>query len=148
MRGKSEVLLLKGQKSAEYPQNLLFGVSGSFKGIDPSLEGSGGKGDDYPRFFTLNNAEILGFEPAHDPNHQHKGDSGAWGSDPLKDLGGPEVIGKFDGFNLAELGFWGWPEGCRLLEGGQLEPELLTFYYQNRHRKKGTPVATCGWLPS
>jgi hypothetical protein len=127
---------------------LLFGVSRFPKGVDPSFKGALGKGDDYTRFFTLNNAEILGFEPAHDPNHEHKGDSGAWGSDPLKDLGGPEVIGKFDGFNLAELGFWGWPEGCRLLEGGQLEPELLTFYYQNRHRKKGTTDAFYGSLGS
>ena len=77
-------------------------MSGSFKGIDPSLEGSGGKGDDDPRFFTLNYAEILGFEPAHDPDHHHKGNAGAWGSDPLKYLGGPKVVSEFDGFDLAE----------------------------------------------
>ena len=82
MRGKSEVLLLKGQKSGQNPQNPLFGVSGSFKGIDPSLEGSGGKGDDDPWFFTLNYAEILGFGPAHDPDHGHIGNPSAGSPDP------------------------------------------------------------------
>jgi hypothetical protein len=29
-----------------------------------------------------------------------------------------------------------------------LETESFAFYYQNRHRKKGTPVATYGSLGS
>lgn len=66
-----QVLLLGGQKSGQFPQNLLFGVSRSLEGIDPALIGPGGKGDDYTRFSTLNDAKILGFEPAHDPNHDY-----------------------------------------------------------------------------
>jgi hypothetical protein len=66
----------------------------------------------------------------------------------LEDLGRPEVIGEFEGSDLAEQGFWGWPEGGRLLQRGQLEPELLPFYYQNRHGKKGTTDAFYGSLGS
>jgi hypothetical protein len=123
-------------------------VSGSIEGIDPALEWARGKVDDYPWFFTLNYAEILGFEPAHDPDHHHKGDAGAWGSDPLKHLGSPEIIGKFNGLHLAEQGFRGWPEGGYLLKGGQLEPNFCSVYYQNRHRKKGTTDAFYGSLGS
>ena len=123
-------------------------MSRSIQCVDPALERARGKVDDYTWFFTLNYAEILGFEPAHDPDHHHKGDAGAWGSNPLQDLGGPEIISKFDGFDLAEQGFWGWPEGGRLLQRGQLEPELLPFYYQNRHGKKGTTDAFYGSLGS
>ena len=82
MRGKSEVLLLEGQKSAQYPQNLLFGVSGSFKGIDPALVRTGGKGDDHTQLFTLNYAEILGFEAPHDSNHDEIREAGAGSPDP------------------------------------------------------------------
>lgn len=64
-------------------------MSGSFEGIDPPLEGSGGKSDDYPRLFTLNYAEILGFEPAHDPDHDHIGETRPRSSDPLEALGAP-----------------------------------------------------------
>ena len=117
-------------------------------GINPPLKGPLRKGDDYPRLFTLNYAEILKFEPAHDPNHHHKGDAGAWGSDPLEHGGSPEIVGKFNGLHLANQGFWGWPEGGHLFQRAQLETESFAFYYQNRHRKKGTPVATYGSLGS
>ncbi len=64
-------------------------MSRSLKGVDPSLVGPGGEGDDYPRFFTLNYAEILGFEPAHDPDHDHIGETRPRSSDPLEALGAP-----------------------------------------------------------
>jgi hypothetical protein len=66
----------------------------------------------------------------------------------LKHLGGPQVFDKFDGFDLADKGLWGWPEGGHLLQWAQLQLELCALYYQNRHRKKGTPVATYGSLGS
>ena len=75
-------------------------MSGSFKGIDPPLEGSGGKGDDYPRLFALNYAEILGFEPAHDPDHDHIGKTSAWGTDSLHRFGGPKALLEFEGLDL------------------------------------------------
>ena len=75
-------------------------MSGSFKGIDPPLEGSGGKGDDYPRLFALNHAEILGFQPAYDPDHDHKGKAGAWGADSLHGFGGPKAVLEIEGLDL------------------------------------------------
>lgn len=109
-------------------------MSGSFKGIDPPLEGAGGKGDDNPRFFTLNYAEILGFEPAHDPDHDHVGEAGTWGSDPLHAFGGPEVLPELDRLNLVEAGPWGWPKGSQLLKQAHLQPDFIAIYYQNRHK--------------
>ena len=85
-------------------------MSGTFKGIDPSLEGAGGKGDDYPRFFTLNNAKILGFEPTHDPDHDHIRKTGAWRPNPLHAFGGPKVVPELDGFDLIQAGGGGRPE--------------------------------------
>ena len=113
------LLLGDGPKSS---QDLLFGVSGSFEGIDPSLEIPRGKSDDYPRLFTLNNAKILVFAPAHNPYEHHIWKGGAWGSNPLKHLGGPKVFDVFDGFNLAEQGFGSWPAGSQLFQGAQLQP--------------------------
>lgn len=123
-------------------------MSRSFKGVDPPLERTGREGKYYPRFFTLDDAKILGFEPAHDPDHRHKGDSSAWSSDPLEYLGCPEVIDELDGLDLAEQGFWGGPQGGYLLQGGQLEPDFLPLYNQNRHGNKGTPGCFYGSLGS
>jgi len=109
-------------------------VSGSFKGIDPPLEGAGGKGDDYPRLFTLNYAEILGFEPAHDPNHDHIGKAGPWGPDPLHAFGGPEVLPELDRLDLVQAGGWGGPKGAQLLRQAQFQPDLIPVNYQNRHK--------------
>ena len=75
-------------------------MSGSFKGIDPPLEWSGGKSDDYPWLFTLNYAEILGFAPAHDPNHDHIRKAGARGTDSLHGFGGPKALLEFEGLDL------------------------------------------------
>ena len=75
-------------------------MSKSLEGIDPPLKGTGGESDDYPRLFTLNYAEILGFEPAHDPNHDHIRKAGAWSSDPLHALGTPEVVAELDRLDL------------------------------------------------
>ena len=75
-------------------------MSGSLEGINPPLEGPRGESDDYPRLFTLNYAEILGFEPAHDPNHDHVGKAGAWSPDPLHALAAPEVVSKLDRLDL------------------------------------------------
>jgi len=75
------------------------------------------KADDYPRLFTLNNAKILGFEPAHDPNQDHIGKSCAWGPHPLKHLGGPQIFNKFDGFDLTDKGIWRWSAGGHLFQG-------------------------------
>lgn len=75
-------------------------MSRSLEGVDPALIGPGGKGDDHPRFSTLNYAEILGFEPAHDPNHDYQGDAGAWGSDPLQGFGAPKVLPELDRLDL------------------------------------------------
>jgi len=83
-------------------------------GIDPSLKWALGKSDDYTWFFTLNYTEILEFEPAHDPNHHHKGDPGAWSAHALEHVWRPKAVGKFDGLDLANQGFWGWPEGGHL----------------------------------
>ena len=91
-------------------------MSRSLEGVNPSLEGSGGESDDYPRFFTLNYAEILGFEPAHDPNHDHIGEAGARGSDPLHAFGGPEVVPELDRLDLVEAGPRGRPKGPQLLK--------------------------------
>jgi len=109
-------------------------VSPRFQGVDPPLEGPGGKGDDYPRLFTLNYAEILGFEPAHDPNHDHKGKAGAWGPDPLHALGGPQVLSELDRLDLVQAGGWGGPKGAQLLKQAQLQPDLIPVNYQNRHK--------------
>ena len=109
-------------------------MSRSLKGIDPSLVGPGGEGDDYPRFFTLNYTEILGFEPAHDPNHDHVGEAGTWGSDPLHAFGGPEVLPELDRLNLVEAGPRGWPKGSQLLKQAHLQPDFIAIYYQNRHK--------------
>ena len=75
-------------------------MSGSLEGVNPPLEGTRGKGDDYTRFFTLNYAKILGFEPAHDPNHDHIGKASAWSPDPLQAFGAPEVIPELDRLDL------------------------------------------------
>ena len=109
-------------------------MSGSFEGINPPLVGSGGKSDDYPRFFTLNYAEILGFEPAHDPNHDHVGEAGAWGSDPLHALGAPEVVPELDRLDLVQTGPRGRPKGPQLLKQAHLQPDFIAIYYQNRHK--------------
>lgn len=109
-------------------------MSRSLEGVNPSLEGSGGEGDDYPRFFTLNYAEILGFEPAHDPDHDHVGEAGSWGSDPLHAFGGPEVLPELDRLNLVEAGPRGWPKGSQLLKQAHLQPDFIAIYYQNRHK--------------
>jgi hypothetical protein len=106
------------------------------------------KADDYPRLFTLNNAKILGFEPAHDPNQDHIRNSGAWGTNPLKYLGGPQIFYKFDGFDLTDKGLWGRPAGGHLFQGAQLQPELCAIRYQNRHSKKGTTAGIYGSLGS
>ncbi len=75
-------------------------MKGSLEGLDPPLKGPGGEGDDYPRFFTLDYAKILGFEPAHDPNHDHIGKASAWSPDPLQAFGAPEVIPELDRLDL------------------------------------------------
>lgn len=82
-------------------------MSRSLKGVDPSLVGPGGEGDDYPRFFTLNYTEILGFEPAHDPDHDHKGETRPRGPKALQAFGGPEVVAKLDGLDLIQVGCGG-----------------------------------------
>ena len=109
-------------------------MSRSLKGVNPPSEGSGGESDDYPRFFTLNYAEILGFEPAHDPDHDHVGEAGTWGSDPLHAFGGPEVLPELDRLNLVEAGPRGWPKGSQLLKQAHLQPDFIAIYYQNRHK--------------
>jgi hypothetical protein len=82
-------------------------VSRSLKGVDPSLVGPRGEGDDHPRLFTLNYAEILGFEPAHDPDHDHVGETRPRGSDPLEAFGGPKVVPELDRLDLVQTGSWG-----------------------------------------
>ena len=109
-------------------------MSPSFQGVDPPLVGPGGKGDDYPRLFTLNYAEILGFEPAHDPNHDHIGKAGAWGPDPLHALGGPQVLSELDRLDLVQAGGWGGPKGAQLLKQAHFQPDLIPVNYQNRHK--------------
>ena len=102
-------------------------MSGSFKGIDPPLEGAGGKGDDNPRFFTLNYAEILGFDPPHDPDHGHIGNPGAGSPDPTQNRGAPEVFHEFDRLDLVQAGLRGGPKRPQLLKWAQSEPELSAF---------------------
>ena len=109
-------------------------MSGSLEGINPSLEGSGGKGDDYPRLFTLNNAKILGFEPTHDPDHDHIGKTGARSPDPLQAFSGPKVLPEFEGLDLIQAGGWGGPKGAQLLRQAQFQPDLIPVNYQNRHK--------------
>lgn len=123
-------------------------MSPSLEGVDPALKWPLGKGDDDPGFSTLNDAKILGFEPAHDPNHRHIGQAGAWSSHTAQNLAGPEVVDKLDGFNGAELGLRGGPKCAQLLPKAQFEAELLAFYYQNRHGNKGTPAGIYGSLGS
>lgn len=79
-------------------------MSPCFEGVDPPLEWPGGKGDDYPRLFTLNYAEILGFKPAHDPNHDYIRKTGARSPDPLHAFSGPKVLPKFEGLDLIQAG--------------------------------------------
>lgn len=71
-------------------------MSRSLKGVDPSLVGPGGEGDHYPRLFTLNYAEILGFEPAHDPDHDHVGETRPRSSKALQAFGAPKVVFELD----------------------------------------------------
>lgn len=91
-------------------------MSGSLERVDPPLEGSRGKGDNYPRLFTLNYAEILGFEPAHDPNHDHIGETRPRGSQALQALSAPEVVSELNRLDLVEAGCRGWPKGPQPLE--------------------------------
>ena len=109
-------------------------MSGSLEGVNPPLEGTRGKGDDYPRLFTLNDAEILGFEPAHDPNHDHIRETRPWGPDPLHALGRPEVISELDRLDLVQAGGWGGPKGTEQLKWAQPEPNFISIYYQNSHK--------------
>ena len=109
-------------------------MSGSLKGIDPALEWTGGEGDDYPRLFTLNYAKILGFEPTHDPDHDHEGETGAWGTNSLHAFGGPEVLPELDRLDLVQAGGWGGPKGAQLLRQAQFQPDLIPVNYQNRHK--------------
>jgi len=108
-------------------------VSGSFKGIDPPLEGSGGKGDDYPRLFTLNYAKILGFQPAHDPDHDHKGETRAWSAKPLHRLSAPHVFPEFEGLDLVDCGHRGGPKGTQLFKWTQFQPDLVPINHQISH---------------
>lgn len=116
-------------------------MSGSFEGVDPSLEGSRGKGDDYPWLFTLNYAEILGFEPAHDANHGHIGETRPRGSQALQALGAPKVVPELDRLDLVEAGCWGWPKGSQPLEGAHRQAEPIPIYYQNRHEIRVLPAS-------
>jgi len=79
-------------------------VSGSLEGINPSLEGSGRKGDDYPRLFTLNYAEIPESRASHDPNQDHIGNGGPRSPDPTQDILAPKGVNKLDGLNLVNSG--------------------------------------------
>jgi hypothetical protein len=121
-------------------------VSGSFKGVDPPLEGSGGKGDDYPGLFTLNYAKILGFEPAHDTDHEYEGEAGAWGTNPLHRLSGPHAVLEFQGSDLADCGRWGGPKSTQLLKGAQFQPDLIPINHQNSHELSLIhKVCVVGW---
>ena len=114
-------------------------MSGSFKGIDPALEWTGGKGDDNPRFFTLNYAKILGFEPTHDPDHDHEGETGAWGTNPLHRFCGPHVVPEFQGLDLADCGRWGGPKSSQLFKRAQFQPDLIPINHQNSHETRVLP---------
>jgi len=83
---------------------LVFGVSRSLEGVNPALEGSGGKGDDYPRLFTLNNAKILESGASHDPNQDHIGNGRPRSPDPTQDILAPKGVNKLDGLNLVNPG--------------------------------------------
>ena len=75
-------------------------MSGSFEGVDPPLVLPGGKSDDYPGLFTLNYAEILKSLSSHDPNQDHIGHGGAWGSDSPQNLFTPEGVNKLNGLDF------------------------------------------------
>jgi len=108
-------------------------VSGSLEGVNPALEGSGGKGDDYPRLFTLNYAKILGFEPTHDPDHDHIRETGARSPDPLHAFSGPKVLPEFEGLDLVDCGRRGGPKGTQLFKWAQFQGDLVPINHQISH---------------
>jgi hypothetical protein len=65
-------------------------------GINPALVWAGRKCDDYTRFFSLNYAEILGFQSSHNPDHDDKGETRTRCPDTLEQMAAPKIFSKFN----------------------------------------------------